>query len=150
MLGPTLGPFDSNQCLCDFYSFVFNMDTKNKAINIFNIFATTDINTYLHILYRERCEVFFQLLNKRQVPLLIFSAGLGDVIEETIKLQSRMYKNIKIVSNYMDFNHQVSGTLVSYFEINHSQNYIFCACDVNFPASFLHRRHSTYQVSFEL
>ena len=54
--------------------------------------------------------MFFELLDRYEIPLLIFSAGLGDVIEETIKLQAHMYPNIKVVSNYMDFNHGVSKT----------------------------------------
>ena len=89
-----------------------NRNTQTQTEAKSNLFSSSRT-------FRERCEVFFQLLNRRSVPLLIFSAGLGDVIEETIKLQSRMYNNMKIVSNYMDFNHQVSGTSVSYWDTSH-------------------------------
>ncbi|XP_013397691.1 cytosolic 5'-nucleotidase 3 [Lingula anatina] len=55
---------------------------------------------------RDGCTWMFNQLHKHQVPLLIFSAGLGDIIEEIVQQQSTLHENIKIVSNYMDFNHQ--------------------------------------------
>ena len=58
-------------------------------------------------LNRDGCDWTFHQLNEHEIPLLIFSAGLGDVIEETVAQQSAMYDNMRIVSNYMDFNEQV-------------------------------------------
>ncbi|ESP01757.1 hypothetical protein LOTGIDRAFT_225142 [Lottia gigantea] len=52
---------------------------------------------------RDNCQWFIDHLSKLEIPLLIFSAGIGDIIEEVIKQQSNMYNNMKIVSNYMDF-----------------------------------------------
>lgn len=50
----------------------------------------------------------FQQLNKEKVPLLIFSAGLGDIIELTIeRYYCPLYDNMKVVSNYMSFDDQV-------------------------------------------
>ena len=49
----------------------------------------------------------FDHLDMKHVPLLIFSAGLGNVIEEVITQQSKLHKNMKIVSNYMDFDKDV-------------------------------------------
>ncbi len=46
-------------------------------------------------------------LHQNNVPLLIFSAGLGNVIEEVIDQQSAMTSNMKIVSNMMKFDEQV-------------------------------------------
>lgn len=56
-------------------------------------------------------------LFQHQVPLLIFSAGLGDIIEEVIREQYTLYDNIKVVSNYMDFDAQVQGSFCPF----HSQ-----------------------------
>ncbi len=58
----------------------------------------------------------FSQLHRHAIPFLIFSAGLGDIIELVIKQQSKMYDNIKVVSNYMDFNHQVR-CIMTLFEI---------------------------------
>ena len=49
----------------------------------------------------------FKELHQCDVPLLIFSAGLGDVIEEVVKVRTTLLPNIKVVSNYMDFDKEV-------------------------------------------
>ncbi|KAI7798399.1 putative cytosolic 5'apos-nucleotidase III-like, partial [Triplophysa rosa] len=54
-------------------------------------------------------EEFFHHLNVTRVPLLIFSAGIGDVLEEVIRQAGVFYSNVKVVSNYMDFDE--SGVL---------------------------------------
>lgn len=47
------------------------------------------------------------MLHKYNVPLLLFSAGIGDVIEEVIRQQLKITDNMRIVSNYMEFNGNV-------------------------------------------
>lgn len=54
---------------------------------------------------REDYKVFFDHLAERQVPLLIFSAGIGDVLEEVIRQNHVFHSNVTIISNYMDFDH---------------------------------------------
>ncbi|XP_064598377.1 cytosolic 5'-nucleotidase 3-like [Liolophura sinensis] len=61
---------------------------------------------------REGCDWFFEQLHKQEVPLLIFSAGLGDLIEEIIRQQAHLYSNMKIVSNYMEFDEE--GVLIGW------------------------------------
>ena len=58
---------------------------------------------------REDTDWMMTQLHRFSVPLLIFSAGVGDVIELTLQREGLMYNNVKIVSNFMDFNHQVSS-----------------------------------------
>lgn len=53
---------------------------------------------------RDGCSWFFDELKNYEVPLLIFSAGIGDIIEEIIKQQSTLHDNMHIVSNYMKYN----------------------------------------------
>ncbi|XP_064646475.1 cytosolic 5'-nucleotidase 3-like isoform X2 [Lineus longissimus] len=53
---------------------------------------------------REGCDSFFKVLDKNSIPLLIFSAGIGDIIQEIIEFHTGIYDNMKIVSNFMDFN----------------------------------------------
>uniref|UniRef100_A0A8C9V1J5 5'-nucleotidase n=1 Tax=Scleropages formosus TaxID=113540 RepID=A0A8C9V1J5_SCLFO len=48
-------------------------------------------------------EQFFDRLHQHDVPVFIFSAGLGDVLEEIIRQAGVYHPNIKVVSNFMDF-----------------------------------------------
>ena len=90
-----------------------NVRLRYVYITKFSImcFGDVEIDCVLRF-YREGCQWFFQNINKHKVPLLIFSAGVGDVIEEVVRQQSHMYDNLTIVSNYMDFNHQVGRDLL--------------------------------------
>ncbi|XP_020309349.1 7-methylguanosine phosphate-specific 5'-nucleotidase-like isoform X1 [Oncorhynchus nerka] len=58
---------------------------------------------------REGYKVFFDRLQEQQVPLLIFSAGLGDILEEVIRQNHVFHPNVHVISNYMDFDQ--SGVL---------------------------------------
>uniref|UniRef100_A0AAX7V678 5'-nucleotidase n=1 Tax=Astatotilapia calliptera TaxID=8154 RepID=A0AAX7V678_ASTCA len=57
---------------------------------------------------REGYKVFFDHLAEHQVPLLILSAGVGDVLEEVIRQNHVFHPNVHIISNYMDFDHTVT------------------------------------------
>lgn len=52
---------------------------------------------------RDGYQQFFDHLHQHSVPLLIFSAGLGDVLEEVIRQAAVFHPNVKVFSNYMDF-----------------------------------------------
>nr|XP_040032874.1 7-methylguanosine phosphate-specific 5'-nucleotidase-like [Gasterosteus aculeatus aculeatus] len=52
---------------------------------------------------RDGYKLFFDHLTEQQVPLMIFSAGVGDVLEEVIRQNHVFYPNVHIISNYMDF-----------------------------------------------
>ncbi|XP_007940322.1 7-methylguanosine phosphate-specific 5'-nucleotidase [Orycteropus afer afer] len=52
---------------------------------------------------REGYKKFFSTLYHNNIPLFIFSAGIGDILEEIIRQMKVFYPNIHIVSNYMDF-----------------------------------------------
>lgn len=65
------------------------------------------------IAFREGVVELFEYLEERDVPILIFSAGLADIIEEVLKQKlHRSFKNVKIVSNRMVFDN--NGCLVSF------------------------------------
>ncbi|XP_077972938.1 cytosolic 5'-nucleotidase 3-like [Styela clava] len=61
---------------------------------------------------RDGSEHMIDTLHKHNVPLLIFSAGVGDVLEEVIRQKSNFHPNIKIVSNFMEFDE--TGTLIGF------------------------------------
>ncbi len=51
-----------------------------------------------------------EMLHRHAVPLLVFSAGIGDILIEAIKLQSTFYEdNMHVVSNCMEFNDEVGA-----------------------------------------
>ncbi|NP_001082544.1 cytosolic 5'-nucleotidase III-like protein A [Xenopus laevis] len=52
---------------------------------------------------RDGYDLFFNNLYQREIPLFIFSAGIGDVLEEIIRQAGVFHPNTKVVSNYMDF-----------------------------------------------
>lgn len=51
---------------------------------------------------------FLSTLNKHDIPTVVFSAGLGDVIELILEKEGLLYKNIRIASNFMNFNENAS------------------------------------------
>lgn len=59
---------------------------------------------------RDGYKGFFDLLDKHHIPLLIFSAGVGDVLEEVIHQNQVFHPNVRIISNYMDFDGTVGIT----------------------------------------
>ncbi|XP_015253505.1 PREDICTED: 7-methylguanosine phosphate-specific 5'-nucleotidase-like [Cyprinodon variegatus] len=70
---------------------------------------------------REGYRVFFDCLAEQRVPLLIFSAGVGDVLEEVIRQNDVFHPNVHIISNYMDFDH--AGILQAFKgQLIHSYN----------------------------
>ncbi|KAI0497483.1 hypothetical protein KFK09_020712 [Dendrobium nobile] len=69
--------------------------------------------TCSNIAFRDGVVKLFEFLEEKGVPILIFSAGLADIIEEVFRQKlHRSFKNIKIVSNRMAFDD--NGRLVSF------------------------------------
>uniref|UniRef100_M4C7A7 5'-nucleotidase n=1 Tax=Brassica campestris TaxID=3711 RepID=M4C7A7_BRACM len=65
------------------------------------------------IAFRDGVAELFEFLEEKEIPVLIFSAGLADVIEEVLRQKlHRTFKNVKIVSNRMVFDDD--GRLVSF------------------------------------
>ncbi|KAI8005964.1 Cytosolic 5'-nucleotidase 3A [Camellia lanceoleosa] len=65
------------------------------------------------IAFREGVVELFEFLEENDVPVLIFSAGLADIIEEVLRQKlHKSFKNVKVVSNRMVFDQ--SGQLVSF------------------------------------
>ena len=53
----------------------------------------------------------FERLSAAQVPVLVFSAGLGDVVEAVLIQQNVLFDNVKIISNFLKYGdgHQLKG-----------------------------------------
>lgn len=58
-----------------------------------------DANLYL----KEGTKKFLEEMSKKDIPVIIMSAGVGNVIEEFLKKNECLYDNVKIVSNFFEF-----------------------------------------------
>src|SRR3989344_7318292 len=61
---------------------------------------------------REKSLEFYVLLNELNIPLLIFSAGKGDLIEGFLKQERSLYHNIHIIANFYNFDK--NGNVIGY------------------------------------
>ncbi|XP_020222999.1 7-methylguanosine phosphate-specific 5'-nucleotidase A isoform X2 [Cajanus cajan] len=86
-----------------------------------------------NIAFREGVSELFEFLEERDIPVLIFSAGLADIIEEVLRQKlHRSFKNVRIVSNRMVFDD--GGHLVSFKgKVIHSLNKNEHALDMAAP-----------------
>ncbi len=79
-----------------------------STINLSKMLPDLIFSMCLVACYREGYEQFFDRLHQHNVPTFIFSAGLGDVLEEIIRQAGVYHTNVKVVSNFMDFDDNVS------------------------------------------
>ena len=64
----------------------------------------------LCLVYREGTNTMLQSLQTAGVPVLVFSAGLGDSVSAVLKYHNALLPNVHIISNYLRFNGlQVNG-----------------------------------------
>jgi len=55
-------------------------------------------------LLRDGTEEIFEKLHKAKVPIIVFSAGLGDMVEAILKCHNAFYDNVQIISNFLKYN----------------------------------------------
>ncbi|KAF0875766.1 cytosolic 5'-nucleotidase 3A isoform X1 [Hyaena hyaena] len=55
------------------------------------------------VMLKEGYENFFDKLQQYGIPVFIFSAGIGDILEEVIYQAGVYHPNVTVVSNFMDF-----------------------------------------------
>lgn len=63
-------------------------------------------------MFRKGTDIFFAELNNLEIPLLIFSAGIGDIIDSLMNLNKFVYPNIHTISNY--FRYDQHGKAIGY------------------------------------
>ncbi|XP_054710107.1 cytosolic 5'-nucleotidase 3-like [Uloborus diversus] len=56
-----------------------------------------------NVCLRDGCDAVFELLHKKNVPLLIFSAGVGDMLKQVLQKKNLLLPNIKIIANFLRF-----------------------------------------------
>jgi len=65
---------------------------------------------------RDNVQDTFRMLHRHQIPVLVFSAGIGNVIEELLRKYGILYPNVEIISNFMEFNAK-DGALLGYKDL---------------------------------
>ncbi len=65
-----------------------------------------DIVLQRKIQFREGALDFLNLLAKHRIPVLIFSAGLGDIIKELLESEGKLTSNVHLLSNFYLFDEQ--------------------------------------------
>lgn len=53
---------------------------------------------------RDGTEEIFEKLHNEHVPIVVFSAGLGDMVEAVLRYHNALYDNVKIISNFLKYN----------------------------------------------
>ncbi|VDN11296.1 unnamed protein product, partial [Dibothriocephalus latus] len=81
-------------------------DLWHKAIIMSNIHKDTLKATVnqCNLALRDYVKDLMVQLHKENVPILIFSAGIGNVIELLLERFHLCFDNVRVVSNFMDFN----------------------------------------------
>jgi len=59
---------------------------------------------------RDGTEELFSKLKSKSVPILIFSAGMGDILEEVLRHFDVYNDNVKVVSNFFEYDEQGNVT----------------------------------------
>lgn len=79
-----------------------------KNMNLFYTYGLTNdalLNCVKNsnIKFRSGAENFFNSLFNNNIPVIILSAGIGNIITELLKLHNCFYDNIHIISNFIKF-----------------------------------------------
>lgn len=53
--------------------------------------------------FRENTPEFVDCLHEKNIPLVIMSAGPGDMIEECLRQAGRLYTNVQVIANLFEF-----------------------------------------------
>ncbi len=78
----------------------------------FSIGVVKDIVDKDKIHLREGVDTFLDTLAEEGIPLLIFSAGSGNIIKDFLKIRGKATKNVHVISNFFIFDD--SGKAVAY------------------------------------
>jgi len=54
-------------------------------------------------LLRDSSTEVLSFMNEHEIPVLVFSAGVGDLLEEVLRREKAFFPNMKVISNYMEF-----------------------------------------------
>lgn len=80
-----------HECMELYYEYHLTKEKLEKSI------ATSNL------IFRKGAKEFFKNMNKNDIPVIILSAGIGNVIEQFLKENNCYFRNIFIISNFIEF-----------------------------------------------
>lgn len=89
---------------------------------------------------RDGTEEFFKKLHNVRVPIVVYSAGLGDVVEAVLRYHNALFDNVKVISNFLKYN----GNQLDGFKndvIIHVYNKNECALTKDYLTTFQKRQN---------
>lgn len=68
-----------------------------------------------NIKFRKGIDKFYKKMYQLNVPIIVISAGLGNVVKEAIKINNCLYDNVHIISNMVIFDNgfKIDGSVVN-------------------------------------
>lgn len=76
----------------------------------FNSHEIEEIAQTFDDILRDGTKEIFEKLYSAQVPIIVFSAGLGDMVEAVLRYHNALYDNVIIISNFLKYNgNQLDG-----------------------------------------
>jgi len=82
--------------------------------------AVTDMIKSNTLVLRDGVEEFLEFLNNQNIPLVIMSSSMGDLIIEFLKQKEILYDNVNIISNLFEFDEK--GKAVKITDLIHVFN----------------------------
>lgn len=89
--------------------------------------------------YRAGAKKFLEKMQELEIPVIIISAGIGNVIEEFFNVENDIYENVNIVSNFINFENGVIEGLKG--ETIHALNKNIVKLDENSKAKITNREN---------
>lgn len=104
----------------------YMLEWYTKSMNLYYTYHLTKeklkncvSNSYLKL--RKGAKDFLSKLYENQIPIIIFSAGIGNVIEQFLQKENCYYNNITIIGNFIKFNE--NGNMIKFSDnIIHTLN----------------------------
>lgn len=79
------------ECMNNYYNYNLTLEKLNKSIE----------NSKLE--FKKGAKKFLEQANKNNIPVIILSAGIGNVIEKFLKDNNCYFENMYIISNFIEF-----------------------------------------------
>lgn len=98
-ISTTLSQEEKSKKMHEWWTLHYDLMVKSGM----NMDVIKDIVKKVKMQLRQGASEFFSLIKKHKIPILIFSAGIGNVVKEYLKSQKMLNKNVHLVSNFFIF-----------------------------------------------
>lgn len=98
-MSPTLSSEEKTPLMIEWYKTSFNVGI-NAGVKL-SLLPSMIKET--HVILREGMDGFLRKVEQFNIPLLVASAGLGDVIDEVFQQQAKIPSQLSVLANYYDF-----------------------------------------------